>query len=316
MFDRILVAFDFGDAAHAALGFASRLVATGGRVHLLFALEPALPLTDDGAPLLDDPGPAILQRLQQLARDLEARGAVTADAVLASGRPWRSILDAARRSGADAIFMGSHGRRGAARLFLGSVAEHVVRESPVPVCVVKAGWPAGSGRLRRIGLATDLGARSRAAASARRLATDHHARLELLHVIDRDDLVLPPALAVGLGSAAADAVQTRRLDRLQRRGARVARTAGVQVAGSVSIGNIPARLATEAHARRLDLLVMGTHGRKGLERLLFGSIAADTVRNASCPVLVVNETLPLPRARRGRTVAPGRAVAGRGGPER
>jgi hypothetical protein len=92
----------------------------------------------------------------------------------------------------------------------------------------------------------------------------------------------------------------------------------VQVAGSVSIGNVPARLATEAQAKRLDLLVMGTHGRKGLERLLFGSIAADTVRTATCPVLVVNETLPLPRARhaRGRTVAPGRAAAGRGGPER
>lgn len=55
------------------------------------------------------------------------------DALLKSGQPWEKILEAVRESGADLLVMGTHGRRGLSRMFLGSVAEKVVRHSPIPV---------------------------------------------------------------------------------------------------------------------------------------------------------------------------------------
>ena len=57
--------------------------------------------------------------------------------VIVEDEPAAGIIAEAVRIGADAIVMGSHGRRGLQRLFLGSVAEHVVRHSPIPVLVVR-----------------------------------------------------------------------------------------------------------------------------------------------------------------------------------
>jgi nucleotide-binding universal stress UspA family protein len=53
------------------------------------------------------------------------------------GRPSRTIVDFAEEEGADQIVMGSHGRSGVSRILLGSVAENVVRRSPMPVTIVR-----------------------------------------------------------------------------------------------------------------------------------------------------------------------------------
>jgi len=53
------------------------------------------------------------------------------------GRPSRTIVDVADQSDVDHVVVGSHGREGVQRILLGSVAEHVVRRSPVPVTVVR-----------------------------------------------------------------------------------------------------------------------------------------------------------------------------------
>ncbi len=53
------------------------------------------------------------------------------------GRPARTILEVAESEGFDHIVMGSHGRTGVSRIFVGSVTESVVRGSPVPVTVVR-----------------------------------------------------------------------------------------------------------------------------------------------------------------------------------
>jgi len=61
----------------------------------------------------------------------------TVDDVVELGRPARVIVDYAEEEGFDHIVMGSHGRSGVTRVLLGSVAETVVRRSPVPVTVVR-----------------------------------------------------------------------------------------------------------------------------------------------------------------------------------
>lgn len=62
---------------------------------------------------------------------------VTFDTDVVVGRPARSIVEYAEENDVDAVVMGSHGRDGVSRILLGSVAETVVRRSPVPVTVVR-----------------------------------------------------------------------------------------------------------------------------------------------------------------------------------
>jgi nucleotide-binding universal stress UspA family protein len=71
------------------------------------------------------------------AAALAADRGVAVDTAVATGRPAAVILDYAEAHDVDHIVMGSHGRSGASRLLLGSVAERVVRESPVPVTIVR-----------------------------------------------------------------------------------------------------------------------------------------------------------------------------------
>jgi nucleotide-binding universal stress UspA family protein len=59
-----------------------------------------------------------------------------AEAAVVAGEPWLAILEAVKKQGADLIVMGTHGRRGISRVLLGSVAEKVVRLSPVPVLTI------------------------------------------------------------------------------------------------------------------------------------------------------------------------------------
>lgn len=77
------------------------------------------------------------ERLFESARaGIDTRG-VTIETEIVAGSPWREIVEYVEREAVDHVVMGSHGRDGAARLLLGSVAELVVRRSAAPVTVVK-----------------------------------------------------------------------------------------------------------------------------------------------------------------------------------
>lgn len=71
------------------------------------------------------------------ARERAAEAGVDCDTDLVVGKPARDVVDYADEHGVDQIVMGSHGRSGASRILLGSVAEKVVRRAGVPVTVVR-----------------------------------------------------------------------------------------------------------------------------------------------------------------------------------
>jgi nucleotide-binding universal stress UspA family protein len=56
----------------------------------------------------------------------------------------------------------------------------------------------------------------------------------------------------------------------------------------VFMGDVPEKIVEYAAELKADLIVMGTHGYKGLEKIMFGSVADKVVRSASCPVLTIN----------------------------
>jgi nucleotide-binding universal stress UspA family protein len=78
------------------------------------------------------------ERAESVLDDAEASiEGVTVERVVEVGQPTDSIIDAVEEYDIDHVVMGSHGRQGVSRLLLGSVAENVVRRSPVPVTIAR-----------------------------------------------------------------------------------------------------------------------------------------------------------------------------------
>jgi nucleotide-binding universal stress UspA family protein len=140
---------------------------------------------------------------------------------------------------------------------------------------------------RRILHASDFSPASAPAfARAVALAKAKHAELCLLHVLDptmpvTDGVVSPPTYAALLKSARAYA--RKGLARLVAR----AVEAGVRATPVLREGSAWSEIARASRARGVDLVVIGTHGRSGVSRLLLGSVASRVVGLARCPVLAV-----------------------------
>lgn len=144
MFERILVPTDFSPSAERALAVA-RTQFPGAQLKLLHVVDGralAVPdLTTGGvAPVLP---PADIQREITLADEgrLERETEQGETHEMLRGDPVRGILQIAREWNADLIVMGTHGRHGLAHFFLGSLAEQIVRDAPVPVLTVRDPTP-------------------------------------------------------------------------------------------------------------------------------------------------------------------------------
>ena len=144
MFTRILVPTDFSAPSGAALGYARVLADRfGASLHVLHVFESPLVAAATSAEVFVGQSPGIEaellanaeKRLNECVTPNErTRYAATTDIVM--GKPARTIVDYATRGGMDLIVMGTHGRSGAAHLFMGSVAEQVVRAAPCAVLTV------------------------------------------------------------------------------------------------------------------------------------------------------------------------------------
>ena len=143
--------------------------------------------------------------------------------------------------------------------------------------------PASPPPARRLLLATDLGEASAAAtAQAFDLAASLGASLLVVSVID------PGALALPGGRFRARVDQERsRLERDAQELVARGRRDGVDVSFLVWTGDPGDQIVAAAEAERADMIVVGSHGRGTVGRLLLGSVSEHVVRNAACPVLVV-----------------------------
>jgi nucleotide-binding universal stress UspA family protein len=135
----ILVPIDFSASSDRALDYACELASRcGATVHLLHSIGPALadlPLAEHVAA---DMMRASADALKALA-DARASTARISPPFVKIADPRDAILAVARELPADLIVMGTHGRRGVARLMLGSVAEETVRRAPCAVLTLRKG---------------------------------------------------------------------------------------------------------------------------------------------------------------------------------
>ena len=151
-YQHILVAVDGSPTADQAVAQAADLAqATGGRIRLLNVMDPIAHISgfeqpqvyqQEVLPRLRRAGEALLDA----ARTQVARRGVPVDTVLLENldaRVAELVVDHARSWGADLIVLGTHGRRGLARVLMGSDAEQIARTAPVPVLLVRQQAPHG-----------------------------------------------------------------------------------------------------------------------------------------------------------------------------
>ena len=141
MYERILVPTDGSPEVDAVLDHAAGLAAThDADLHVLYVINTAgyAGLPGDGAvgglsAMMNEQGETALDRAAERVGDR------LTERVLVEGTPSEEIIDYAEEADCDLVVMGTHGRGGIDRLLLGSVAERVVRTSPVPVLTVRVG---------------------------------------------------------------------------------------------------------------------------------------------------------------------------------
>ncbi|WOI61283.1 universal stress protein [Streptomyces fradiae] len=201
---------------------------------------------------------------------------------LVSGSPVPALVG--RSSWASLIVVGHRGAGGFARLPLGSVSRQVAARARCPVVVV---GPGDTGRFEdhRVVVGVDLpDVRSDVMHFAIQAAGTRRAVLEAVYAAFQPPVLKtgPAGPAVPEPSAVADDAralldQALRPHRLEN--------PGIEIRSRVE-GGRPAAVLTRA-AGRAELLVVGSHGRTGLKRLVLGSVSAQVLHSAGCPVAVL-----------------------------
>lgn len=142
-------------------------------------------------------------------------------------------------------------------------------------------------RLRRVVYASDFSTASRRAfATALNLAKTNRAALTVVHVLLPimmvSDMTVSPSVWEEIRRG------TRRwAEQHLSRLATKAKIAGVRATARLLEGDPAEQIVRAAHAAHADVIVVGTHGRKGVPRFFIGSVAERVVRSASCPVMTV-----------------------------
>jgi nucleotide-binding universal stress UspA family protein len=300
MIATILVPLDGSPFAEAALPSAQWIASrTGARLHLFHAHQPVPVFVGVAEALASAPSPdpgAIKQERNYLEDTAKRLGSVGGGAVVtdfAEGPAGAEIVEEAVRIGADLIVMATHGRGALGRLWLGSVADHVVRHAGVPILLIRPQAPNTPGdapEIRSIVVPIDLSAVSRTILDPviefARLAK---ARVTLLYVVERFFQTMEPGVPYPIPQDPGIA-ELQRADAkcMLENAARALREQGIDVSTRVVIAtNAAAGVLDTLEKPGHDLVALATHGAGGIRRLLLGSVAEQVIKGASKRVLVV-----------------------------
>lgn len=280
MFETILLPSDGSECARTATAHAAALADYyDATVHVLTVME--APEGDVG---VDEDREAARDRaVGPIVADLRSAGVETASSI-AAGLPEEEILATIEAVGADLVAMGTHGRSGLRRHVLGSVTERVLRQADVPVLTVpETEEGASDTTYDDVLVPTDGSEGANAAApTAIDLAGAFDATLHALSVVDT-----APAASDIRASVFIEEFETVAEAAVTDLEAQATDAGLDRVQTAVVRGTPHEVIRSYVNSNDVDLVVMGTHGRSGLDRYLLGSVAENVIRTSSVPVLAV-----------------------------
>ncbi|MCA9606407.1 MAG: universal stress protein [Myxococcales bacterium] len=277
----ILCPTDFSEASDRALRYAVELARphAGAKIRLLHVDDLPTYGLPDGS-VLDEPlRDSWRERLEDLVERFADRVEIVP--VMTHGPPSGEIL--AHAGDVDLVVMATRGRNAFARALLGTTAQKVTRACPVPVLTIDP--EAEVRQIRKVLCMVDLTPWSEPALDeAVRWAERTGATLYVVHAFELPLYTLPDGGSIFEPDLVAR-VRAQANDRMDAFLARWSTKAPVE---RLVVEGAPATVARQVmEDEGIDLVVLGTHGRSGMQRLLLGSVAERMLRTSHVPVMVV-----------------------------
>lgn len=283
MYDNILVAYDDSEFSKAALYVASCWVERNGGdlflVHAVHFNEEEFVSVPEQREKRFQLGKEICYRTKtsissQLGKDVES--------LMCEGEPHDVIADIARQKKADLIAIGTHGRKGLKKLFMGSVTARVIVLSPCDVLVVKKSLGERPAKFKSILLRFDASEFSkRALHRACAMAKIEGAEITALYATPCCEE--EAFLSTGL-------IKEKLMQEAQKivgEAKKLAMDQGVSIKTEILEGDTADAIINTANRLGSDLIIGGTHAWSGLDKAIVGSVMENVIVNAPCPVLVV-----------------------------
>jgi len=207
-----------------------------------------------------------LQHLESIKARALKEGIECDITVIHGDEPYQDIIRQAQENHVDMIIVGRHGRTGLVRLMMGSVAAKVIGHAPCNVLVVS---PVATIEFKNILIATDGSRYSETAVrEAIGIAKRRNSPLTIVSVASMD-------------------VEVEAAKGNVKNAVELASKEGIKTEGVTIIGKPYDAIVEAAKQKHADLIVVGSHGRRGLERLLMGSVTERVVGHTEAGVLVV-----------------------------
>jgi nucleotide-binding universal stress UspA family protein len=283
----ILFLTDFSEPSEVAIQFAIAIAreyeAKGHALHVLTPFPLAFASMESAAAVIDGFEDGAVAEMQRV--DSQLVGIPHETVIIRGESVWACVKKILNERRIDLMILGTHGRTGAMKLLLGSVAEEIFRRASVPVLTIGPSVRKGvhnGGRFHRVLFPTDFTPEAEAAAPyAISMAQENEARLLLLHVMQDPDYK-------GTGTTAQDSVANvmHQLYELVPQGAEL----WCRPDATVRYGNPAERILEVAAEHDTNLIVLGVRdaaGHLGAATHLERTTAHKVVAHAACPVLTV-----------------------------
>ena len=294
---RILWATDGSKEADSALRYATFFAEKlGAQILCLFVSDVEIPITapyavpDDfiikAAQKVED---KLENKLKRVQKNLNKKG-IDSTYKIIRDETTQGIIKTANKNSCDLIVMGKHGQGFIEKLFIGNNTAGVLKKSPLPVLSVSGRARKGIDKIEKILVPVDVSNSSNSAiSSSLDLAELFNASVTLLYVfwLDEKAYDIPPSMVEKFMNKATKTLD-RKANQTKKKFLRTRKGSKLDLNTKVIHGTSPSSaIRGYVTKNNFDLILMNTHDRKGLSRLILGSDAERVIRQAPCPVLVV-----------------------------
>ncbi len=285
MYNSIVVGYDESLSSKAALKEASRWVKMhGGTLYLIHAVyfdqEEFAILPSQMEKRLEVGARACREAKTDLQAEFGLNGSI--ESLVCEGEPPEVIVETAAGKKADLIALGTYGRKGLKRLLMGSVTSQVILNAPCDVLVVKKECTMCTGKYNVLLVPFDGSDSSqRALVRACELSKIDGAEVSVLYVIPRYEEMMEFFKTETIRKSLYE-----QAEKIAVGAKKIASAHGVQIKAVVQEGNTSEKIVEIAGTLKNDLIVMGTHGWRGMNKAILGSTAERIIAYANCPILI------------------------------
>jgi len=273
MYATLLVALDGSTNAEKVLPVVEPLLKSGKGKALLVQVLP---------PGAEGPEAAAQAYLKEISSRL-AKKKIRSEGEIVQGDPAVAIIRCAEERKADLVAFTSHGQGGLAQWVFGSVAQKILRGCARPLLVVRA-LEAPLPKVNRVVVPLDGALGSEATLPhAAQLARSFGASIELLHVTPESGVEADDSKLRNWHQRERRRIESE-FDAIQKG------EAGLKFSRAFEEGDPATRILERVEQEPASVIAMGSHGRTGFSRWMFGSVSEKVLQAAKCPVLIARHT--------------------------